>query len=200
MNVEESNKMISEFFMGKTLCEACGRYDPKTGVTLRGEYSSGGEEVCMECADDKGVLDVLGSELKANGRLYPVMVLPYSHWEYLMPVVVKIQELGYPYLISDCTCTFYEVWQEKMASHQHGETTRDAIYKAVVEFIEWYNENKVMTPSEKEKLISEMKSICGKCSHIEFKDTVNRFWCKKHDIVVTGVILNCNDYEYRRRK
>lgn len=60
-------------------------------------------------------------------------------WDWLYPVLEKIQQLGYPYLISDETVSIYKVWQEEFISHFHGKPTIEAAFKCVVNFIKKYN-------------------------------------------------------------
>lgn len=64
----------------------------------------------------------------------------HDNWEWLMPVLEKIKELDYPYLISNNTCSIYKVWQHTLASHDHSKTTIEATWKAVVKFIKWHKQ------------------------------------------------------------
>jgi len=48
-----------------------------------------------------------------------------------------------------------------------------------------------MDELEKKEMINQMGSICRNCKHIEVNDKIKRFWCKKFDMVMMGVILNC---------
>lgn len=77
-----------------------------------------------------------GESAYANDFIYELS------WEWLMPVLEKINTLKYPYLISHKTCSIYKVWQQEFISHEHGKTTIEATWNAVIQFIEWYNKNK----------------------------------------------------------
>jgi hypothetical protein len=68
----------------------------------------------------------------------------HTSWEWLMPVVEKIKDLGFKYQIcsnaNDGDRYYCEFGEEKILSF--GITSIEAVYKAVVEFIKWYNKNK----------------------------------------------------------
>lgn len=64
----------------------------------------------------------------------------HRNWEWLMPVFEKIIKLGYPYLISNNTCTIYKVWMQESISHSHNETTILAAWDTVVDFLKWHNQ------------------------------------------------------------
>lgn len=65
-----------------------------------------------------------------------------TEWLHLMPVLEKISKYGYPYLISNKTCTIYRVWMSNIIAHNHGKTTIEAAWLSVLDFIEWYNKQK----------------------------------------------------------
>lgn len=60
----------------------------------------------------------------------------HKHWELLMPVVEKIENLGHT----------VDIWNNvSVIPHlpkQIGESKIEAVYKAVVQFITWYNQQK----------------------------------------------------------
>lgn len=118
---EEKNRMIAEF-MGVGIFEETGMYNAS-----------------------------IGSE-------YPVKEIPYhTSWDWLMPVVEKIESIeddlspyqsysknnfcvsirnGFCQIISgDFLMDFDEF-------DKHSGTKKEAVFNAVCEFIEWYNENK----------------------------------------------------------
>lgn len=88
------------------------------------------------------------------------MILMYDKsWDWLIPVVEKIHtpeisEDGNRIIRSDADVTiFYKACQiqynadedsgderGEWSTHQQGETKLEAVYKAVVEFIKWYNQ------------------------------------------------------------
>ena len=72
--------------------------------------------------------------------------LPYhTSWEWLMEVVEKIERLGYTVNISRITTSIGEIGNEEtMFSWVCGDVSKklEITYNAVVQFIEWYNEQK----------------------------------------------------------
>lgn len=86
----------------------------------------------------------LETELEVHAR----DTLFHESWEWLMEVVEKIESLGIYFGISSKNITIFPIdnqnantpvvkimgWQEKL-------TKKEAIYKAVIEFIHWYNKN-----------------------------------------------------------
>ncbi len=72
---------------------------------------------------------------------------PYGYhcsWDWIMPVVEKIESIGYPVTIN-CHKSCYINITSKDASHimvDFAETKIEAVYNAVVEFIKWFNEHK----------------------------------------------------------
>ena len=69
----------------------------------------------------------------------------HKSWDWLMPVVEKIESLGYNIHIRDCDCVIYN-WTDKstdkLLNIESGKGKRDSTYKAVVEFIKYYNKTK----------------------------------------------------------
>jgi len=83
----------------------------------------------------------------------PISKLKYhSSWDWLIPVVEKIESIGRTaVVIGFDTC---EIKDENYADlsknlpdrfdsfNEEGKTKLEATYKAVIEFIKWYNENR----------------------------------------------------------
>jgi len=66
-----------------------------------------------------------------------------TSWGWLMPVAEKIQDMrDYMVRITKCHCDILKLRSNKTIVMEHGESTQKAVYKAVVEFIKWYNKNK----------------------------------------------------------
>ena len=65
----------------------------------------------------------------------------HSSWDWLMPVVEKIESLNYEFIIFRTTANINRGESQEFPYYQ-GETKKEAAYKAVVEFIKWYNQNK----------------------------------------------------------
>lgn len=84
----------------------------------------------------QGVL-FAGQHINANKLLY------HSSWDWLMPVVEKIESLNFTTSIYHLPKTLNTV---KIFSGgadvvgKNGETKMEAVYKAVIEFIKWYNQ------------------------------------------------------------
>lgn len=68
----------------------------------------------------------------------------HSSWNDLMPVVEKIESLGYVVNIKQNTVFMQN--NNKVENCMHGYTVEKskkvAIYKAVIQFIKWYNQQK----------------------------------------------------------
>jgi len=127
MSNQENNKMIAEF-MGLELEE-----------TLEGLFVYARKEQ---------------SPIKLNDirtEFYEVHELQYHiSWDWLMPVVEKINnilddddEFVYSVNIHPSKVTiYYENYDRIFVSNEHGSTTREMLYLAVVKFIKKYNKNK----------------------------------------------------------
>jgi hypothetical protein len=94
---------------------------------------------------DRGVSELMGYD---------------TSWDWLMPVVEKIESLGVKFWVKGNTCRVYinrelaeldsNVEWNGISTEFEGfffiyfeeKTKKEATYKAVVEFIKWYNENK----------------------------------------------------------
>lgn len=86
-----------------------------------------------------------GSYVKKN---YPHQLKYHNNWSWLMPVVEKIEttEDGFISRVTGCRiegylCDFVDHENTERAC-QFSQTSKiDAVYKAVVEFIKWYNQH-----------------------------------------------------------
>jgi hypothetical protein len=67
-----------------------------------------------------------------------------TSWEWLMPVVEKIESMGGDVTIHFASCDInYKKGEFVILTHAtEGDKKRLATWKAVVKFIKWYNENK----------------------------------------------------------
>ena len=66
----------------------------------------------------------------------------HSSWSWLMPVIEKIESLRYEVNIKGTCCTMYRQ-HNKFSLFEFSEKSKmDATYRAVIEFIEWYNKEK----------------------------------------------------------
>jgi len=69
-----------------------------------------------------------------------------TSWDWLIPVVEKIEKLGYRVLIVtdevDVESNAENPIQKSLGTYCPDGTKKGATYKAVIEFIKWYNLNK----------------------------------------------------------
>jgi len=109
--------------------------------------------------NNKLIAEFMGYETVGDGYIIPYddtdndYYLPehlkfHSSWEWLMPVVEKIENTSVDN--KDNSDSFFNVVIEAFECdingggntiHANGHTKKEATYKAVVEFIKWYNEN-----------------------------------------------------------
>ena len=72
----------------------------------------------------------------------------HSSWDWLMPVVEKIERLGYEVVISRISCNINGILDRKnpITSIVCGDISKkmDITYDSIVEFIKWYNKNEVV--------------------------------------------------------
>lgn len=68
-----------------------------------------------------------------------------TDWNWLMPVITKIESLGYEVLIGRISCQINPVLEREnpIASMVCGDINKkhEIVYEACVQFIEWYNKN-----------------------------------------------------------
>ena len=97
---------------------------------------------------------------KREKEIHVVNLKYHTSWDWLMPVVEKIESLGVKFWVKGNTCRVYinrelaeldsNVEWNGISTEFEGfffiyfeeKTKKEATYKAVVEFIKWYNENK----------------------------------------------------------
>lgn len=124
-DIQEKNRLIAEF-MGYAV--------DNNGYHKNGEY-----------VDNKGSKHYTGLTIKE--------VKYHTSWDWLMPVVEKIETIEIPdYYLPECYfivtiepgyCVISENGEAPMVEYQDQESPKISIvYEAVIEFIEWYNTNK----------------------------------------------------------
>lgn len=123
MKTLEGNKLIAEFMGGKHI--------PATGRSIE----------VFEFNDQnlRGTFTVNEND---SGYLTP---LSYDKsWDWLMPVVEKIENLGFEFFIVENRCKVKHNTDKsiEVLSYLEGGTKLEITYQTVVEFIKWYNENK----------------------------------------------------------
>ena len=72
----------------------------------------------------------------------------HSSWDWLMPVVEKIERLGFETVISDKNgCFIYYQGSNSQSGLRHKKGNEDKtkielVYEASIQFIQWYNQQK----------------------------------------------------------
>ena len=66
-----------------------------------------------------------------------------TSWDWLMPVVEKIESLRHYVLIDTGSCEIGGDDVPVSISYENGDTKIKMVYLAVIEFINWHNENKI---------------------------------------------------------
>lgn len=76
-------------------------------------------------------------------RIHIESIEYHISWDWLMPVVEKIEALGYNFEIRRSTVEISEYAQEgRVLMLEHGSNKIGITYKMVIKFITWYNQNK----------------------------------------------------------
>jgi hypothetical protein len=95
---------------------------------------------------------VVYKSIKSNKISYPsIRGLKYhSSWDWLMPVVEKIEKLVFPNdeffninIVGGCQVYIISSHINEIIDSSQGETKLECLYNVVVQFIEWYNQNKL---------------------------------------------------------
>ncbi len=129
----EGNKLIAEFM---------GAVTPKTAPGIILPYIKNDEVWFGDGTTPNGQY---GSAFKISDLKY------HSSWDWLMPVVEKIESLplindaGICVLIEHSYCRIYlDNWGEytTVAENATKKNKLSAVYLSVIEFIKWYNQNK----------------------------------------------------------
>jgi hypothetical protein len=130
MKIEEGNRLIADFIGYEKDFLAEEGEEPRYFV-----YDH------LECiADGVDWWDTV--EMDWSSWLYPKDMKFHFSWDWLMPVVERIENKGYDVFINglycritDCGLSDFEIESTEVSNK------REAVFKAVVEFIKWYNEN-----------------------------------------------------------
>lgn len=132
MKTEEGNKLIAEFMGAKCEKELAGVY-----------YFEG---KAMDMYRFKELPTTHGNKILDPQLIIGVLQMKYhSSWDWLMPVVEKIENLGFDVRIirsgseTEYTmCDITDAANNEISCISH-PVKIDSVYSAVVEFIEWYN-------------------------------------------------------------
>ena len=128
----ENNKLIAEF-MGYEIIEyQHGKYRP---IFNGNKYA----KTIGELKELWGGLD-----LQFTGRFTECVIYPFSSdWNYLMPIIKRIESLGFEVLIGRISCQVNSVLDRENAisSMVCGDVSKkiEITHQAVIQFIKWYN-------------------------------------------------------------
>lgn len=125
MNIIESNKLIAEF-MGIEPFSEIGQYEAKDIIIAL-------DMTMNPCIHFNSFLDVVYID---DFRFH-------ESWDWLMPVVEKIESLGYNVKIYTwAKGTVHSCSIEGVSIDYNGDSKLRLVYESIIEFIKWYNDNK----------------------------------------------------------
>lgn len=73
-----------------------------------------------------------------DGTISPVQF--HTSWDWLIPVVEKIESLGYDTTMKPNELIIWDKDESPLIDCEFGETKLESAYKAVISFIHWYNQ------------------------------------------------------------
>lgn len=137
--VTEKNKIIAEF-MGDFKLVKEFKPEPEIDVTY----------MWLKTSNKEFGYDTTDWRDYSTGKVYSDQVCYERSWDWLMPVVEKIEELGYAVIItqnvcsikcSDIRATMHKPVVEIASDYSGDNTKMSNTYKAILQFIKWYKEN-----------------------------------------------------------
>jgi len=106
---------------------------------MKNETIEGMKLIALFMGEAVGSNGLLGIH-QQNGDIEYEIPLDYNgSWDWLMPVVEKIESLGFRVEIIGLTCSIYTNSEENIYVDEPAMTKTEATWQAVVEFIKWYN-------------------------------------------------------------
>ena len=81
----------------------------------------------------------------ARNEFFRLNKLYHNSWDWLMPVVETIESLGYEFIITESRSKIKHNTDHSIdivCMRDAIESKQQSVYLTVVEFIQWYNENK----------------------------------------------------------
>lgn len=126
--ITERNGLIAEFMGLK----------PNETAMIWGRYSiSHNHHTCTEDTVEKAL----------NG--FASIAKFHASWDWLMPVVEKIESLIFPddeyfnfHILGGCCVYIISSHGDEFICSDRGQSKIECVYSAVVEFIQWYNQQK----------------------------------------------------------
>lgn len=89
------------------------------------------------------------SETPIGNTFYPDQSKYHSSWDWLMPVVEKMESKGFEVQIGRSLfvkntnyCMIHDIGNAFCIEHEDVADKIIVVYRAVIEFIKWYNQNK----------------------------------------------------------
>jgi hypothetical protein len=85
-----------------------------------------------------------GFYVRNNGEIFKLNEMRYhSSWDWLMPVVEEIENIGYVYNTKFGACCIANDHGKTIVTFEgYSSMNINTIYELVIKFIKWYNENK----------------------------------------------------------
>jgi len=80
--------------------------------------------------------------IEMNGETYSpewTTLKYHKSWDWLMPVVDKIEDMGYYFTICRWTCSVSEEWKDETKHGISTDSKINAVYKSVITFVNWYS-------------------------------------------------------------
>jgi hypothetical protein len=132
----EENRMIAAF-MGYEFVTV-GYFDTEDETQWQRENREWMDEVGIEDVGDYFVDTKDNSWFPAEEADY------HKSWDALMPVVEKIESLGYNVDICQTTVDIFKKtnWNDEVVCKKEASKL-EAVYSAVLSFLKWYNENQI---------------------------------------------------------
>ena len=105
--------------------------------------------------NNKIIAEFMGAKLtKDLNIMYPVYegdssyvknLKYHSDWNWLMEVVEKIESIGFTFETKKNWARITRKGENIILRWEEDKTKIEAVYNACIEFIKWYNENKIQT-------------------------------------------------------
>lgn len=89
-----------------------------------------------------GFLDMLTTDSEGNIKEDVNSFKFHSSWDWLMPVVEKIESVGVTVEIEGHNCMISDITDSEYHQYVAHDSKINAVYVSVVAFIKWYNDNK----------------------------------------------------------
>ena len=136
MNTTENNKLIAEFMefkQCKGIRSASGKYF---------DYWAKENFSCIE-EQEIQIESEWGYGLVEQDLLFAEQLKFHKDWNWLMEVVEKIESIGFTFETKKNWARITRKGENIILRWEEDKTKIEAVYNACIEFIKWYNENKI---------------------------------------------------------